>query len=345
MKESLPIPDSAPVKDAVMERRRFLTAGAALITSPMLMINSQARGAVPGRRGSTGTHAERFQPSEGAPTVTLNNGMEMPILGFGTYQLTGADCERGVLEAIQAGYRSIDTASAYRNEEAVGKALKLSGVPRNELFVTSKLWVSDAGQEKTKAAFERSLGLLGLDYLDLYLIHQPFNDVYSAWRAMEELNREGRIKAIGVSNFYPDRVMDLIIHNEIKPAVNQIEAHPFYQRTDALEFLKGEAVQMEAWSPFAEGRSDFFQNEVLRSIGEKYGKSVAQVALRWQIQRGVVVIPKSSRKEHIVENFHVFDFELSPEDLAVIAKLDAWKSVFFDHRDPQTVRMIAGRRR
>jgi 2,5-diketo-D-gluconate reductase A len=338
-------PDSTPVPDAGLDRRRFLATGASLIAAPMLLINTPARGAVLGSGRLTATRSERFQPNAATPTVTLNNGVEMPLLGFGTYQLTGEDCERSVLEAIQAGYRSIDTASAYRNEAAVGNALKRSGVPRNELFVASKLWVSDAGQERTKAAFERSLEQLGLEYLDLYFIHQPYNDVYGAWRAMEELNREGRIKAIGVSNFHPDRVMDLILHNEVKPAVNQIETHPFYQRTDALEFLKAEGVQMEAWSPFAQGRSDFFQNELLGSIGAKYGKTVAQVALRWQVQRGVVAIPRSSRKEHIVENLDVFDFELSPEDFAAIAELDAATSVFFDHRDPQTVRMIAGRRR
>lgn len=334
MKEFLPHPDPSPVQAAGLDRRQFLAAGASLIAAPMLL-----------RRGSTPARAERFLPSAGAPTVTLNNGVEMPILGFGTYQLGGEDCERCVSEALEAGYRSFDTASAYRNEEAVGRALKASGLPRKELFVTSKLWVTDAGEQRTKAAFERSLELLGLESLDLYLIHQPYNDVYGAWRVMENLNREGRIQAIGVSNFHPDRVMDLILHHEIKPAVNQIETHPFYQRADSLAFLQAEGVQMEAWSPFAQGRSEFFQNEVLGAIGAKYGKTVAQVTLRWHVQRGVVVIPKSSRNEHILENLAVFDFELSPEDLAEIGQLETGRSVFFDHRDPQTVRMIAGRGR
>lgn len=343
MRRCLPTTDSGPATDAVPDRRQFLAAGAGLIAAPMLMVNAEARGVVPGG-GSTAARSARFQPSEGTQTVTLNNGVEMPILGLGTFQMTGEECERSVLEAIQTGYRLIDSASAYGNEEAVGNAVRRSGVPRNELFVTTKLWVSDAGYDRARTAFERSLELLGLEYLDLYLIHQPYNDVYGAWRAMEELYREGRIKAIGVSNFHPDRVMDLIIHNEVRPAVNQIEAHVFHQRTAALEFLQEEDVQMEAWSPFAQGRNNFFQNEVLRSIGEKYGKTVAQVALRWHTQRGVVAIPKSSQKEHIVENFNVLDFELSPEDLAEIAKLETGTSVFFDHRDPQAVRRIAGMR-
>jgi len=328
----------------VPNRREFLIAGAGLIAAPMLMINAEARGVVRGG-GSPGVSSARFQPSEGMQTVTLNNGVVMPILGFGTYQMNGEECERSVFEAIQTGYRLIDTASAYGNEEAVGNALRRSGVPRNELFVTSKLWVSDVTYERTRPAFERSLELLGLEYLDLYLIHQPYNDVYGAWRAMEELNREGRIKAIGVSNFYPDRVMDLILHNEVKPAVNQIETHVFFQQTAALDFLREEDVQMEAWAPFAEGRNNFFQHEVLRSIGEKYGKTVAQVALRWHTQRGVVAIPKSSTTEHMVENFNSLDFELSPEDLAEIATLDTETSLFFDHRDPQVVRMLGGRGR
>jgi len=285
------------------------------------------------------------QPEAGTQTVTLNNGVEMPILGLGVFQMNAEECERSVSDAIQAGYRLFDTASAYGNEEAVGKAVKRSGVPREQLFVTTKLWVRDATYEKTKPAFDRSMTLLGLDYLDLYLIHQPYNDVYGAWRAMQELHREGRIKAIGVSNFHPDRVMDLIAHNEVKPAVNQIETNPFYQQTSAQTFLQEQRVQMESWAPFAEGRNNLFQNEALLAIGKKYGKSVAQVVVRWLTQRGVVAIPKSVRKERIVENFSVFDFQLSPEDLAEIAKLDTGKSAFFDHRDPQVVRMISGMRR
>lgn len=344
MKRYMSTTDPGPGTDAVPDRRQFLAAGAGLLAAPILMSDAGARRLVPGG-GSTAAGSARFRPSQGTQTVTLNNGVEMPILGFGTYQMTGEECERSVLEAIQTGYRLIDTASAYRNEEAVGNAVRRSGVPRTELFLTTKLWVSNATYDTTRAAFERSMELLGMEYLDLYLIHQPYNDVYGAWRAMEELHREGRIKAIGVSNFYPDRVMDLIIHNEVKPAVNQIEAHVFYQRAAALEFLQDEDVQMEAWAQFAEGRNNFFQNEMLRSIGEKYGKTVAQVALRWQTQRGVVVIPKSSRTEHIVENINIFDFELGPEDLAEIAALETGTSLFFDHRDPQVVRMLSGVRR
>ena len=343
MSQRLPATDSGPKTEAVPDRRQFIAAAAGLIAAPMLMIPGGAHSLV--RGGSILSSSERFQPSTDVPTVTLNNGVKMPILGCGTFQMAGAECERSVLQAIEAVYRLFDTASAYRNEDAVGRALKQSGVPRSELFVTTKLWVSDAGYESAKVAFQRSLELLGLEYVDLYLIHQPYNDVYGAWRAMEELNREGRIKAIGLSNFHPDRVMDLMINNEVKPAVNQIETHVYHQQAAALTFLQAEGIQMEAWAPFAEGRNNFFQNEVLGTIGKKYGKTVAQVALRWHTQRGVVAIPKSSRQEHIVENFDVFDFELSPEDLAAIAKLETATSVFFDHRDPETVRRLGRGRR
>ncbi|MBS1768674.1 MAG: aldo/keto reductase [Acidobacteria bacterium] len=273
--------------------------------------------------------------------VTLNNGVEMPILGFGVYQVPDLDeCERSVSQAIEAGYRLIDTAAIYMNEEAVGNAVKKSGVPREEIFVTTKLWISDAGYERTKKAFEKSLRKLQLDYLDLYLIHQPFGDVYGAWRAMEELYREGVIKAIGISNFPPDRVMDLIIHNEIVPAVNQIETHPFHQQIETQKFLRENNVQIESWGPFAEGRNNIFQNETLRSIGDKYGKSIAQVILRWFVQREVVVIPKSVRKERIAENFNIFDFELTAGDMDEIKTLDTKETLFFDHRDPEMVKSL-----
>src|SRR5215211_4511002 len=255
--------------------------------------------------------------------LVLNNGVEMPILGFGVFQVRDAEvCEQSVYEAIQNGYRLIDTAASYLNEDAVGKAIKRSGVTREELFVTTKLWIQDAGYERTKKAFEKSLHRLQLDTLDLYLIHQPFGDVYGSWRAMEELYREGRIRAIGVSNFQPDRIMDLIVHNEVVPAVNQIETHPFNQQIETQKFLRENNVQIESWGPFAEGRNNIFQNDVLRSIGGKYGKSVAQVIVRWLTQRGVVAIPKSVRKERMAENFNVFDFGLSPDDMAAIATLD-----------------------
>src|SRR6266498_185380 len=279
------------------------------------------------------------------PSVTLNNGVEMPILGFGVFQVRDAEeCERSVYEAIQTGYRLIDTAASYLNEDAVGRAIKRSGVTREELFVTTKLWIQDAGYERTKKAFEKSLQRLQLDTLDLYLIHQPFGDVYGAWRAMEELYREGRIRAIGVSNFQPDRIMDLILHNEVVPAVNQIETHPFNQQIETQKFLQENNVQIESWGPFAEGKNNIFQNELLLSIAGKYRKTVAQVILRWLTQRGVVVIPKSIRKERIVENFNIFDFELSPEDMEAIVSLDMKTSSFFDHRDPAMVKWLGTRK-
>jgi 2,5-diketo-D-gluconate reductase A len=278
--------------------------------------------------------------------VVLNNGLEMPILGFGVFQMTDLDeCERCVCDAIQTGYRLIDTAASYENEEAVGKGVKRSGVPRQDLFVTTKLWLADAGHENTKRAFDRSLRRLGLDYLDLYLIHQPYGDVYGSWRAMEELYREGRVKAIGVSNFHPDRLMDLMLHNMVVPAVNQIETHPFHQQIEAQKFLQKNNVQMESWGPFAEGRNDIFHNETLRSIAGKHGKSVAQVVLRWLTQRRVVAIPKSVRKERIAENFNIFDFQLSAGDMEAIAALDTGKSAFFDHRDPEVVKRLSTAKR
>jgi 2,5-diketo-D-gluconate reductase A len=276
--------------------------------------------------------------------VILNNGVEMPILGFGTYQIYPNECEQCVYDAIMAGYRLIDTAAAYQNEEAVGRAIKRSGVPREELFITTKLWIQDTGYERTKKAFAKSLERLQLDYLDLYLIHQPFGDVYGSWRAMEELYREGKIRAIGVSNFQMDRLIDLIIHNEVIPAVNQIETHPFCQQIESAQFMKDHNVQIESWAPFAEGRNNIFQNEVLVSIAEKHKKSVAQVILRWLTQRGVVAIPKSVHKERIIENFNIFDFELSQEDMERIATLDTKKSLFFSHNDPEIVKWLSNRK-
>ena len=277
-------------------------------------------------------------------TVTLNNGAQMPILGFGVYQMTDAECGASVLAALKAGYRLIDTAASYGNEVAVGHALKASGVPRAELFVTTKLWVCDATYEGTKRAFARSLDRLGLDYLDLYLIHQPYHDVHGAWRAMEELHDAGKIRAIGVSNFQPDRVMDMLVHHRVPPAVNQVETHPFCQQVDAAKFLKDNGVQIESWAPFAEGRNNLFQNDVLVGIAQRNGKSVAQVILRWLTQRGVVVIPKSISPERIAENFDVFGFELTSEDMDAIRQLDTGKSLFFDHRDPAMVKFLSERR-
>jgi 2,5-diketo-D-gluconate reductase A len=274
--------------------------------------------------------------------LILNNGVEMPIIGFGVYQIPDVnECEQAVYDALIAGYRLIDTAGAYQNEEAVGRAIKRSGVPREKLFITTKLWISDAGYESTKKAFAKSLQKLQLDYLDLYLIHQPFGDVYGSWRAMEELNREGKIKAIGVSNFQMDRLVDLIIHNEVIPAVNQVETHPFCQQIESAQLMKEHNVQIQSWAPFAEGRNNLFQNEVLVSIAEKYNKSVAQVVLRWLTQRDVVVIPKSVHKERIIENFNIFDFELNQEDMENIELLDTKKSLFLSHNDPETVKRMS----
>ncbi|CAM4497878.1 diketogulonate reductase-like aldo/keto reductase [Paenibacillus endophyticus] len=277
--------------------------------------------------------------------VILNNGVEMPVLGFGVFQIADPnECEQSVYDAIMAGYRLIDTAASYMNEEAVGRAIKRSGVAREELFVTTKLWVQDTGYERTKRAFEKSLKRLQLDYLDLYLIHQPFGDVHGSWRAMEELNREGKAHAIGVSNFHPDRLIDLILHNEIVPAVNQVETHPFNQQIESAKFMKENNVQIQSWAPFAEGKNNLFQNEALLSIAEKHNKSVAQVVLRWLTQREVVVIPKSVRKDRIIENFNIFDFELGQVDLDIIAALDTNESLFFSHRDPEMVKWIGTRK-
>lgn len=274
--------------------------------------------------------------------VILNNGVEMPIIGFGVFQIPDAnECEQVVYEAIKTGYRLIDTASAYQNEEAVGRAIHRSGVPREEIFVTTKLWVQDAGYEKTKKAFEKSLNRLQLDYLDLYLIHQPFGDVHGSWRAMEDLYREGKIRAIGVSNFSMDRLIDLMVFNEVKPAVNQIENHPFNQQIEEAKYMQEHHVQIEAWGPLAEGRNNIFQNEVLVSIAKAYNKSVAQVILRWLIQRGIVVIPKSVKTERIKENFNVFDFELSTKDMEDITSLDTKQSLFPSKRDPERVKAYA----
>lgn len=277
--------------------------------------------------------------------VTLNNGVEMPQLGFGVFQVPDpAECEQAVVDAIEVGYRLIDTAASYMNEEAVGLALKHSGVPREELFITTKLWIEDAGYEKTKAAFQRSLDKLQLDYLDLYLIHQPFGDYYGSWRAMEEILAEGRVRAIGVSNFAPDRLVDLILHNEVVPAVNQVETNPFCQQLEASRVMKAEGVQIESWAPFAEGKNDLFNNETLAAIASTHGKSIAQVVLRWLIQRGAVAIPKSVRKERMAENFAIWDFELSTDEMDRIASLDTACSLFFSHQDPEMVRWLGTRK-
>lgn len=273
--------------------------------------------------------------------VKLNNGVEMPILGFGVFQVNDPkECEQSVIDAIQAGYRLIDTAASYMNEEAVGRAIRNSGVNRSELFITTKLWVQDAGYENTKKSFQKSLDKLQLDYIDLYLIHQPFGDVHGSWRALEELYKAGKARAIGVSNFQPDRVMDIIMFNEIVPAVNQVETHPFNQQIDNQKFLVENNVQIESWGPFAEGKNNLFQNELLGSIALRYNKSIAQVVLRWLTQRDIVVIPKSVRKERIIENFNIFDFEISAEDMDAIVSLDTKNSLFFNHRDPEIIKWM-----
>jgi len=279
-------------------------------------------------------------------SVVLNNGVEMPVLGFGVFQIADpAECERSVRDAIDIGYRLIDTASSYENEDSVGNAIKQSGVARDELFVTTKLWIADTGYEKTKAAFDCSMKRLQLDVLDLFLIHQPYGDVYGSWRAMEELCREGRIRAIGVSNFHPDRVMDFIVQQEVLPAVNQIETHPFHQQVETQKFLKENDIQIESWGPFAEGKNNIFHHEVLASVASKHGKTVAQVILRWLTQRDVIVIPKSVKKERMAENFDIFGFELDESDLEQIATLETGESLFFDHRDPAMVKFLSEAKR
>lgn len=275
--------------------------------------------------------------------VTLNNGVKMPILGYGVYQVNDMqECERCVLDALSVGYRSIDTAQAYGNEEAAGNAIRKCGIDRSELFITTKIWITNGGYEKAKASIEESLRKLQTDYIDLLLIHQPFNDYYGTYRAMEEAYKEGKLRAIGVSNFYPDRFIDLCNFVDVIPAVNQVETHVFNQQIEAKEIMKKYGTQIESWGPFAEGKNNFFQNEVLTSIGLKYNKSAAQVALRFLIQNGVVVIPKSTHKERMEQNFNVFDFELSAEDMTAIQTLDTKQSLFFSHYDPKIVEMLVG---
>ena len=272
--------------------------------------------------------------------VKLNNGIEMPILGYGVYQVTPEECERCVSDAISVGYRLIDTAQAYGNEEGVGNAIRKSSIPRKDLFITTKVWISNAGYEKAKASIEESLQKLQTDYIDLLLIHQPFNDYYGTYRAMEEANKTGKVRAIGVSNFYPDRFVDLAEFCEIKPAVNQMETHVFNQQRKLQEVMQEYGTELMAWGPFAEGRNDFFTNGTLAAIGVKYGKSVAQVALRFLIQRGIIVIPKSTHKERMIENFNVFDFSLTEREMTVIAALDNEKSLFLSHYDPEMVKWL-----
>ena len=278
-------------------------------------------------------------------TVKLNNGVGMPVLGFGVFQVTDlAECERSVIDAIETGYRLIDTAESYKNEEAVGNAIRKSGIARADLFITTKLWIQSNGYNGTKKAFEASLKRLQIDYLDLYLIHQPYGDVYGEWRAMQELYKEGRVRAIGVSNFQPDRLIDLIIHNEIVPAVNQVETHPFHQQTEEQKFMIDNNVQIESWGPFAEGKNNIFHNELLNAIATRHHKSVAQVILRWLTQRGVIAIPKSVRKERMEENLNIFDFELNPAEMEAIKTLETGVSSFFDHRDPAMVKWLGERK-
>jgi 2,5-diketo-D-gluconate reductase A len=277
--------------------------------------------------------------------VKLNNGIEIPILGFGVFQITDpAECERSVIDAIETGYNHIDTAASYRNEEAVGRGIKQSGIAREDLFITTKLWIQSNGYEGALKAFDNSLNRLQLDYIDLYLIHQPYGDVYGEWRAMEQLYQQGKIRAIGVSNFYPDRMMDLIIHNQITPAVNQIEVSPFHQQIDSQQFFEENSVMVEAWAPFAEGKNNIFGNETLLSIAAKHNKSVAQVILRWVVQRGIITLAKTVRKERMIENISIFDFELDAEDMSAIATLDTKTSSFFDHRDHKMVKWLGERK-
>lgn len=277
-------------------------------------------------------------------TIKLSNGVKMPILGYGTYQIPNNQAQRCVEDAISVGYRLIDTAQAYANEEAIGAGLKTAingGVKREDLFIETKLWISHANEKDALKAFDASLKKLGLDYIDLYLIHQPFNDIYGAWRAMGKLHKEGKIRAIGVSNFYADKITDFCLFNDIKPAVNQIEMHPFFQKTSEQKINNDLGVAVQSWGSFAEGKNDMFNNKVLKSIGEKYGKTPAQVILRWLIERNVIVIPKTTRKARMEENIAVFDFKLNADDRAKIAKLDTGKTLFIDHRDPKMVSFLA----
>lgn len=278
-------------------------------------------------------------------TVTLNNGIEMPLLGFGVFQMTeAAECERAVLDAIETGYRLIDTAASYQNETQVGNALKNSGIAREELFITTKLWLQDANYEGAKAQFERSLNRLQMDYVDLYLIHQPYGDVHGAWRAMEELQQAGKIRAIGVSNFQPDRLADLIAFNSVVPAVNQVEVNPFHQQLQAAPWMQSRGIQPEAWAPFAEGRNNLFQHPLLAAIAAKHGKSIGQVVLRWIFQRGIVSLAKTVRQTRMAENLNILDFELSSDDFLQITALDTATSAFFSHRDPARVEWLTGRK-
>ncbi len=274
--------------------------------------------------------------------IVLNNGVEMPQVGYGVYQVSPAECERCVSDALKVGYRMIDTAQAYHNEDGVGAAVKKSGIPRGDLFLVSKIWISNYGYEKAKASIDESLRRLGTDYIDLMLLHQPFCDRYGAYRALEEAYKEGKLRAIGVSNFYPDHFIDLASNVEIVPAVNQVETHVFDQQIEAQKYMKEFGTHMMAWAPLAEGRNNFFTNTVLEGIGRKYGKSVAQVALRWLVQRDVIIIPKSTHVERMEQNLDIFDFTLSDDDMAEISRLDTATSLFFDHHDPQTVKMFMG---
>ena len=278
-------------------------------------------------------------------TIKLNNGVEIPVLGFGVFQITDpAECEQSVVDAIQTGYHHIDTAASYMNEEAVGKGIRRSGVAREDLFVTTKLFIQRNGYEGALKSFDSSLKRLDMEYVDLYLIHQPYGDVYGEWRAMQELYHQGKIRAIGVSNFHPDRIMDLMIHNEIAPAVNQIEVSPFQQQIESQSFFEENGVAVEAWAPFAEGRNNIFENEILLAVATKHNKSVAQVILRWVVQRGIIALAKTVRKERMIENISIFDFDLDAEDLAAIATLDTKTSSFFDHRDPKMVKWLGERK-
>lgn len=275
--------------------------------------------------------------------ITLNNGVKMPILGYGVYQIENLkECEKCVLDAIEIGYRSIDTAQTYGNEEAVGRAIKKCNVPREEFFITTKVWISNAGYEKAKTSIEKSLKKLQLEYLDLVLIHQPFNDYYGTYKAMEEMYKRGKIRAIGVSNFYPDRLIDLIKFNEVVPAINQVETHLFNQQVKAKEVMDKYGVQIESWAPFAEGKNNIFTNKTVKKVGNRYNKSTAQVVLRYLVQRGVIVIPKSVHKERMIQNFNIFDFKLNEDDMNKIAKLDKGESAFFSHSDPNIVELFAG---
>ncbi|WP_394997721.1 aldo/keto reductase [uncultured Helicobacter sp.] len=332
------------MQGGIQNRREFLKTSTKIlgVSVAMGLANFAMAGDLQGvdSKDSKNINSKNTRKEKTMQTITLNNGVKMPILGYGVYQIEAKEAQRCVEDALEVGYRLIDTAASYGNEKEVGAAIRASGLKREEVFVTSKLWVSDVSEDGAKRGFENSLKNLGLDYIDLYLLHQPFNDVYGAWRTLSKLHTEGLIKAIGVSNFYPDRLVDFFLNNEVKPALNQVECNPLHAQFEAQKIMKDLGVAMQSWAPFGEGRNNMFKNPIIEGVAKKHNKSVAQVILRWLTQREVLVIPKTTRKERMIENFTLFDFELDSDDMQIMAGLDDEKSLFFDHRDPKMVKWL-----